>query len=187
MRRAEAKLASMIEDLEYWDEGEPKFAPPAQSDGPSGKSGNGREIFLVHGHDEAAQSTVARFLEHLGLDPVILAEQPSGGKTIIEKFEAHADDVGYAVALLTADDMGYRRGEKVPQPRARQNVIFELGYFVGSLGRKRVCALTKGQPEIPSDYDGVVYIPMESNGWKMELIGELKAAGFDVDANKVFG
>lgn len=177
LRSAEAMLKSMIEEIaEYWED-----APTASV----AKTNNGR-IFLMHGRDEAAQATVARFLEQLGLDPVILAEQPSEGKTIIEKFEVHAAKVGYAVALLTADDVGSRSGEDRLRPRARQNVIFELGYFVGCLGRKRVCALTKGDPEIPSDYDGVVYIPMESDAWKMELIKELKAAGFDVDANKVF-
>ena len=177
LRSAEAMLKSMIEEVEeYWED------TPAAS---FVKTSNGK-IFLMHGHDEAVQATVARYLEQLGLDPVILAEQPSGGRTIIEKVEAHAD-VGYAIALLTPDDVGSRRGDDAMQPRARQNVIFELGYFIGRLGRERVCALTKGQPEIPSDYAGVVYIPMASDAWKMGLFKELKAAGFDVDANKVFG
>lgn len=175
---AEATLRSMIEEVEkYWDE------DPTT---PGEKSVIGTKVFLIHGHDEAAREAVARFLERLGLDPVILAEQPSGGRTIIEKMESHAD-VGYAIALLTADDVGSRRGEKELQPRARQNVVFELGYFVRSLGRKRVCALTKGDPEIPSDYDGVVYISMVADAWKMGLFKELKAAGFDMDADKAFG
>ena len=178
LRAAEPMLKSMIEEVEeYWDE------DPTT---PAGKAVIGTKVFLIHGRDEAAKLDVARFLEQLDLEPVILAEQPSGGKTIIEKFETHAD-VGYAVALLTADDVGSRHGEDAVQPRARQNVIFELGYFIGRLGRERVCALTKGQPEIPSDYSGVVYVPMVSDAWKMGLIKELKAAGFDADANKVFG
>ena len=178
MRSAEAMLQSMIEEIEeYWED------TPTTS---IGKTANKRKVFLIHGHDEAARLDVARFLEQLDLEPVILAEQPSGGRTIIEKVEAHAD-VGYAVALLTADDVGSRQGDDAVRPRARQNVVFELGYFIGRLGRKRVCVLTKGQPEIPSDYSGVVYIPMASDAWKMELIKELKAADLDVDANKVFG
>ena len=178
LRSAEAMLKSMIEEIEkYWED-----TPTASIE----KTTNYGRIFLIHGRDEAARETVARFLERLGLDPVILAEQPSGSQTIIEKVEAHAD-VGYAVALLTADDVGSRLGDDAVQPRARQNVIFELGYFIGRLGRKRVCVLTKGQPEIPSDYSGVVYIPMASDAWKIELIKELKAADLDVDANKVFG
>ena len=177
LQSAEAMLKSMIEEVEeYWEE------VPTRA---VGETTNGSMVFVIHGHDEAAKSTVARFLDRLDLEPVILAEQPSEGKTIIEKFESHAD-VGYAVALLTPDDVGSRQGDDAIQPRARQNVVFELGYFIGRLGRQRVCALTKGQPEIPGDYSGVVYIPMESDAWKMELIKELKAAGFDVDANKVF-
>ena len=178
LRSAEAMLKSMIDEVEeYWED-----APAVAS----GIGAGGTEVFLIHGRDEAAKLDVARFLEQLDLEPVILAEQPSGGRTIIEKVEAHAD-VGYAIALLTPDDVGSRQGDDAVRPRARQNVVFELGYFIGRLGRKRVCVLTKGQPEIPSDYSGVVYVPMASDAWKMGLIKELKAAGFDVDANKVFG
>ena len=144
-----------------------------------------REVFIVHGRDAGAKDEIARFVEKLRLKPIILAEVPSKGMTIIEKFEAHAD-VGYAIVLLTADDSGALKGEEV-QPRARQNVIFELGFFIGKLGRKRVCALTRGGAEIPSDYAGVVYIPLDSNdSWKMPLIREIKAAGLDVDANRAF-
>ncbi len=188
VKRAKAKLESMIEDIEYW-EGEPEVPeviPRIPFNELSGKSPSNAKVFLIHGRDETAKLAVARFLLQLGLEAVILEEEPSGGRTIIEKVEAHAN-VGYAIALLTPDDVGSRLGDDAVQPRARQNVLFELGYFIGRLGRERVCALTKGQPEIPSDYSGVVYIPMTSDAWKMGLIKELKAAGFDVDANKVFG
>jgi predicted nucleotide-binding protein len=147
------------------------------------------EVFVVHGRDEGISNIVARFLEKLGLRPVLLAEQPGQGLTIIEKFQHHAQ-VHFAVVLLTPDDAGGLRGETDLRPRARQNVIFELGFFIGKLGRERVCALTKGKPklDIPSDYAGVEYIPMdEASDWKMKLVGELKAAGLDVDANRVFG
>lgn len=178
MQLAESTLGSMVEEVEkYWDEDPATLA---------GRTEIGTKVFLIHGRDEAARSEVARFLERLGLEAVILAEQPSGGKTIIEKVEANAD-VGYAVALLTADDVGSQHGEDTVRPRARQNVIFELGYFIGCLGRKGVCALTKGEPEIPSDYSGVVYIEMKPDAWQIQLIRELKAAGFGVDANKVIG
>ena len=74
------------------------------------------------------------------------------------------------------------------EPRARQNVILELGVFLGKLGRKHVCPLVKGDVETPSDYDGVVYTKLDdAGGWKMKLVQELKAAGFDVDANRAFG
>ena len=135
------------------------------------------------------KQTVARFLEKLGLDVVILHEQPNEGKTIIEKLETHSSDVaiGYAVVLLTPDDVGkLASDEGVTSPRARQNVILELGYFIGKLGRARVCALHSGGVETPSDYHGVIYIPLdEAGGWKLKLATELEAADFKIDRSKL--
>lgn len=143
-----------------------------------------RKVFVVHGHEDGAREAVARFLEKLGFEAIILMEQANQGRTIIEKFEAHGD-VGFAVVLLTPDDEGYAKG-KPPQPRARQNVIFELGYFVGRLGRSRIMALIQGELEIPSDFQGVVHEPYSSGGaWRQALSRELKAAGFDIDWNLV--
>ncbi len=143
------------------------------------------KVFVIHGHDEAARESVARFLENLELEPIILHERSNKGRTIIEKFEQLAE-VGFVVALLTPDDVGApKREKKNLQPRARQNVIFEFGYFIGKLGRKRVCALLKGKVEKPSDFDGVLYIPLDdSGGWRMKLIKELQSAGLHIDANK---
>ena len=186
LRSANALLESMIEEVEAFGNNTPALSIGGSQTNMINLKAAGSKVFVIHGRDEAAKSDIARFLGRLDLEPVILAEQPSGGRTIIEKVEAH-DEVGYAVALLTPDDVGSRLGDDAVQPRARQNVIFELGYFIGRLGRERVCALTKGEPEIPSDYSGVVYIPMASDAWKEGLFKELKAAGFDVDANKVFG
>lgn len=144
-----------------------------------------RRVFVVHGRDEAAKEAVARFLTKLDLDPIILHEQPNQGRTVIEKFEGSAD-VDFAVVLLTPDDVGHiADGSDEPKPRARQNVIFELGYFVGRLGRSRVCALHKGGVEILSDYDGVIYVSMDDpQGWRLLLAREIKAAGIDVDLNR---
>ena len=180
---ARAVLGSMIEEIEeYWDENEQQSSrtPDLQFRTPPST----KKIFVVHGHDESARESVARFLEKMKLDPVILHEQPNEGRTIIEKFEQHAD-VGFAVVLLTPDDMGGSAGDgNNLKLRARQNVILELGFFLGKLGRARVCALVKGNVETPSDYDGVVYTPLDgTGGWKHKLIQELKAAGFGVDAN----
>ena len=144
-----------------------------------------RKVFVIHGHDEAAKHELARFLKQLDLDPVLLGEQPSRSNTVIEKLEEYAAAVSYAVALLTADDVGSPRQESTTQPRARQNVIFELGYFIGQLGRDHVCALTKGKPEILSNYSGVVYVPMDSGEWKIALAKELDKAEFDIDMNKL--
>lgn len=142
------------------------------------------KIFIVHGHDDYARETVARFLEKLGFNAIILHEQASQGRTIIEKVEAESDD-GFAVVLLTPDDQGCANGG-TPEPRARQNVILELGYFIGRLGRSRVCALKRGSVDIPSDFTGVVWTEMDAaNGWRSSLAKELAAAGYDIDWNTV--
>lgn len=143
-----------------------------------------RKVFVVHGHDEGAKQTVARFLEKLRLEAVVLSERPNEGRTIIEKFEKNSD-VGFAIVLLTPDDMGYPKDDHDQiRPRARQNVILELGYFVGRLSRSKVCALYKGTVEMPSDFHGVIYLPMdEGGGWKLKVASELKQAGIEVDLN----
>jgi predicted nucleotide-binding protein len=146
-----------------------------------------KRVFVVHGHDHGRKESVARFLEKLGLQPVILHEKPNAGRTIIEKFSDYSD-VHFAVVLLTADDVGRGLHEPEPgRPRARQNVILELGYFLGKLSRSRVCALYAKGVELPSDYDGVLFLALESEeAWRLGLVRELKAAGFEVDANMVF-
>ena len=117
-------------------------------------------------------------------EAVILHEQASQGMTIIEKIEAHGD-VGFAVVLLTPDDSGAKKGSEAVS-RARQNVILELGYFIGRLGRARVTALRRGDVEVPSDFGGVVYENFDSGGgWKQALAKELAAAGFEIDWNLV--
>lgn len=143
------------------------------------------KVFIVHGHDEQARETVARFVEKLGLEAIILHEQPNAGRTIIEKFEDYSN-VQFAIVLLTPDDVGKGSSETELNPRARQNVIFELGFFIGKLTRKNVCALYKEEVEILSDYQGVLYHPLDSGGgWKLALAKELKAAGFNIDMNRV--
>ena len=141
-------------------------------------------VFVVHGRDDKAKLEVREFLAQLDLDPVILDEQPSGGQTVIEKFEEHTD-VDFAVVLLTPDDTGKLAGSPdEPKPRARQNVIFEFGFFVGKLGRPRVFVLYKDKVDIMSDYHGVIYIPMDdAGGWKLKLATEIKNAGINVDMN----
>ena len=142
------------------------------------------KIFIVHGHDNGAKSEVARFLEKIGFEAIILHEQANQGKTIIEKIDVYGN-VGFAVVLLTPDDEGCTKGENL-SPRARQNVILELGYFIGRLGRDKVCALKKGDVEIPSDFMGVVWENMDQNGaWKQSLARELNAAGHNIDWNRV--
>jgi predicted nucleotide-binding protein len=161
-----------------------------QKDAEVDKSGSAlaktNKIFVVHGHDEEMKQHVARIVMTLKLHPVILHEQANAGKTIIEKFE-HNADVGFAVVLLSPDDMAFTSGgdAKRATPRARQNVILELGYFVGKLGRDRVFTLKRGETlEVPSDFNGVVYTTYDLAGsWRFELVRELIVAGYDVDAN----
>ena len=142
-------------------------------------------IFIVHGHNNEVKVEVARTLEKLGLNPIILHEQANAGKTIIEKFEKHSD-VGFAIILLTDDDSGKAKNDENLNPRARQNVILEMGYFIGKLGRERVCPLYVRGTELPSDLYGLLYTEVDTAGhWKISMAKELKAAGYDIDVNKI--
>ena len=146
----------------------------------------GQEVFIVHGHDEGAKETVSRFIEKLGFKVVILHEQPNAGRTIIEKFEDYSN-VSFAVILLTPDDIGAASNKpSESKPRARQNVILELGYFIAKIGRQRVCALYKDEVELPSDIHGVLYTPLDPAGaWRLSLAKDMKYAGYPIDMNKV--
>ena len=144
------------------------------------------DIFIVHGHDEAALQGLARFIEQIGLKAIVLKEMPDQGRTIVEKFEECAMTVRFAVVLLTPDDVGAAISAASTETRARQNVLFELGYFAGKLGRSRVCLLRKGNIEFPSDLSGIIYTEMDTaGGWKLKLAKELRAAGLEVSAEKV--
>ena len=181
---ANAILKSMLEEIqEYWLDDTP--LQPISGDRDVAEQLISNRVFVVHGRDDGTRNTVARFLESLGLEVVILQEQASEGRTIIEKFEDHSG-VGFAVVLCTPDDVGALAMEPDKlNPRPRQNVILELGYFWGKLGRNKVCALLDGDMEMPSDYDGVLYIPMDaSEGWKLALAREMKAAGMTIDLNQ---
>ncbi len=161
---------------------------PRQEEQPTLSTAN-KAIFVVHGHDEAMKVSVARLLEKLGLDPVILHEKPNKGRTIIEKFSDYSD-VSFAIVLLSPDDVGREQNvsnEKL-RPRARQNVILELGFFLGKLGKERVITLYRKENnfEIPTDYSGVVLVPFDVDGrWQFDIVKELKTAGYPVDANKI--
>ncbi|MEA5535294.1 nucleotide-binding protein [Crocosphaera sp. XPORK-15E] len=145
-----------------------------------------KDIFIVHGHDNEAKREVDVLIRKLGFNPIILHEQPNQGKTIIEKFENYSN-VSFAIILLTPDDEGkVRNKDEELKPRARQNVILELGYFMGKLGRDKVCALYKEKVEIPSDFSGVLYTMMDNAGaWKTEIAKEMKKTGLEVDLNKL--
>ena len=146
-------------------------------------------IFLVHGRDEATRDKIHLFLNRAGRhDVVILGEQANRGRTLIEKFEGHAGDASYAVVLLTGDDIGGLKDDdpKNPlvRPRARQNVVFELGFFFGALRREKVAVLYESDVELPTDIDGVAYISLAGN-WQKALVTELRAAGLDFSLDRV--
>ena len=145
---------------------------------------NQRKIFISYGHDEEAKTTVAKFVENLGLKPVALDEQPSKGQTIIDKFEEQVDEAGFAIVLLTPDDVGSSKATGKRKSRAHQNVIFELGYLLGGLGGERVCALYKEGVELPSGIRDVAYVPMDSaDDWKLKLSQGMRKAGLPVDTS----
>jgi predicted nucleotide-binding protein len=179
LRQAVRALEDELSDEEHSITG----APSA----PAATASSRRKVFVVHGHDEAALQAVARFLEQLGLEATILREQPDQGRTIIEKFEDCASEVGFAVVLLTPDDVAAAVAAPTSALRARQNVIFELGYFVGRLGRGRACLIRRGEVEIPSDLYGVIYTELDAgDGWKLKLVREMKAAKLEFDANRAW-
>jgi predicted nucleotide-binding protein len=153
-----------------------------------------KRVFIVHGHDFGLTEAVARLVTRLGYEPVILHEKPDRGQTIIEKFEGESPDAAFAVILLSPDDEGrLRAGRGDVQPpltvRARQNVVWEFGYFTARLGRANVVALVSDEAlERPSDLDGLLYVPVrtiDDHGWRVKLAREMQAAGLDVDMNQV--
>lgn len=138
-------------------------------------------VFIVHGHDTGLKNEVARFITELGYSPIILHEQPSSGKTIIEKIESYTD-VCFAIVLYTPCDMGAINGASDFKPRARQNVVFEHGFLSGKIGRERVCALIKDDVEKPGDMDGIVYVTYDTRGaWKKDIAREMEAIGLDIN------
>ena len=167
-----------------------------KSDDANGSNGMGvvevmpenNKIFVVHGHDEEMKQTVARTLEKLDFEPIILHEQPNRGRAIIEKFEDCSEAISFAIILLSPDDKGCETNNfpESAKLRARQNVILELGYFIGKLGRTKVFVLFKDEPDFehPSDFVGVLYTSFK-DGWELEMVKELQSCGYEVDANRL--
>lgn len=180
VKRQIATLESVIERVELLYETAAFTSPTDPKRDPT-------KVFIVHGHDGETRETVKRFVEKLGLEAIILHERPNKGRTIITKFRDEATSVGFAIVLMTPDDVGGVPGLAMNRlkHRARQNVVFEFGFFIGKLGADRVAALMKGDIERPSDLDGVVYISLDSNSWPGQLGRELEAVGYAVDWGKV--
>jgi predicted nucleotide-binding protein len=140
-------------------------------------------VFIVHGRNVGSATELAGILEGLKLKPIILSEQASGSRTIIEKLEKYSD-VGYAFVILMPDDVGGLANSRLDlKNRARQNVILEFGYFMGLLGRDRVCCLYKGDIELPSDMLGVVHVQFNQSLKEVYwyIIKELRAVGYAIE------
>ena len=183
VRRRVRRLSSIKDRLELYEEKAiTSYSSSSRSAGTTGTT-----IFVVHGRDEGPKQSVARFIQQVSnLGPVILHEQPNSGRTIIEKFEDNADTAVFAIVLLTGDDEGGLSGSAERHLRARQNVVFELGFFIGRLGRTRVAVLYEEGVELPSDMSGVLYTLIDpGEAWKVELAREMRAAGLKVDLNRV--
>ncbi len=139
-------------------------------------------IFIVHGHDSRSMYEMKSFLTDIECNVIILHEKPAKGKTIIEKIESYGE-VNFAVIMYTPDDRQFSEINQNQSYRARQNVVFEHGYFIGRLGRDRVKAIIVGDVEKPGDIDGVVYTKMSDN-WKLEIMNELEAANCSINRDK---
>ncbi|ERJ26417.1 TIR domain-containing protein [Campylobacter concisus] len=148
-----------------------------------------KKVFVVYGHNEHAKIELEALLRRWDLEPIILDQKASIGKTIIEKLEEYSKDVGYAIVLATPDDEGKAKSEEICRSRVRQNVVLELGMFLARLGREKVAILLKEADnfEKPSDIDGLIYIPFKN---KIEeattnLIRELTRQGYIIDSSRI--
>jgi predicted nucleotide-binding protein len=184
LSEAEGFLRSRIGDIEETLAETPQVPLPVVSIEAQVTAANS-SIFVVHGHDTGTKEMVARFLGKLGLKPIILHEQADMGRTLIEKFEHHSAEASCAVVLLTPDDIGSARDGAKEEQRARQNVVLELGFFVGKLGRNRTFALTTPGVVLPSDLQGLIYSDLGVSDWTIKLARELKAAGVEFDTSKL--
>lgn len=147
---------------------------PSQEVQPS----NHAKVLLVHGRDHIAKDVAIKFLEKLGISTIILHEQIRGERTIIEKIEDNLN-IGFAIVLYTPTGLEQKS-------RAHQNIVFEHGYLIGKLGRRKVSALVKGNTEIPNHINGVVYIPMDVlDAWQLAVTHELIRAGYSISINQI--
>ncbi len=156
------------------------------------KSTTNKKVFVVYGHDDVARTQLEAMLRRWNLEPIILDQVASGGKTIIEKLEEYSSDVNYAIVLATPDDEGKCLTEDKIRKRVRQNVVLELGMFLSKLGRERVAILLKQvgpeeEFEKPSDIQGLIYIPFRNNveETKNSLIKELAEQHYNIDVKNL--
>ncbi|MCP9233678.1 nucleotide-binding protein [Mesorhizobium sp. LMG 17147] len=144
-----------------------------------------RKVFVVHGRDKGALNEVELFLRRLKLEPIILHKNANAGRSILTKFQEVSDGASFAVVVMMPEDVGGLVGATLGK-RARQNVVFELGFFIGKLGAKNVCALMAEGVEKPSDFDGIGYVQFgDGKNWEREFAKELREAGVPFDPGDV--
>ena len=147
------------------------------------------KIFIVHGHDREARDQLELVLMRLGLQPFILQNNDGGSKTIIEALEQNIyRDSAFGIILMTPDDFGHPKNkEEDRQPRARQNVILEMGMIMAALGRNKMAILKKGALEMPSDADGIIRLEFNERVQEQvpKLVQRLEAAGIKIDPSKI--
>lgn len=144
---------------------------------------NNNKVFIVHGHNGELKYKTAELLRKLGIEPIILHDQPNSCRTIIEKIEDFGSEASAAIILFTPDDVGKAVSEDEPKSRGRQNVVFEAGYFMGLLGRSNTILIKSDSSiELPGDLDGIVY---SDSANEFMIAKELKSMGFDIDLNKI--
>jgi len=182
------RIDSIIERLELFPLSSVLLSESSESNLEAAPPSRSKKVFVVHGHDEVAKTNLEVFLHEIGLEPVVLHRKADEGMTVIEKFEKHSD-VGYAFILLTPDEIAYLKADagkpedqRKKESRARPNVIFEFGYFVGKLGRSRVCCLYTGDVALPSDVNGMIYKKFGSSIDEVaySIIKDLKASGYAI-------
>jgi predicted nucleotide-binding protein len=157
------------------------------------KANDNKRVFVIHGHDKASRDQLELILHRLGLEPFVLANTGGGGLTLIEALEKEigpqAGQCRFGIVLLTPDDLGYAKaeGQDKAAPRARQNVVLEMGMVLSVLRRPNVAILKKGHIEIPSDVHGIIYIPFNDhvNEVVPKLVDRLNSAGFNLDAGAI--
>lgn len=147
-----------------------------------GGTGTFSKVFIVHGHDGKLKSDLARLIEKQNIEAIILSEQENRGATVIEKIEEYSN-VDAAICLFTSDDLGKEKNDIDLNYRARQNVVFETGYFMAKLKRENVILLAESGVELPSDLQGVMYT--NTDEWTFKVLRELRAIGYNIDMNKL--
>jgi predicted nucleotide-binding protein len=171
---------SLLNHLEILESMFSNISTNSQKSTTEPNSNENNKIFIVHGRDRTALLETENIIRKIGLEPIILNKIANNGLCLIEKFEKYSN-VQYAIVLLTPDDIGALFEESPNYMyRARQNVIFEMGFFYGKLGRSNVCCIYKSSLELPSDVNGIAYLPYNQSVEEVEmaLLRELKGAKF---------